>query len=77
MSDLDGLKPYVPAVVDYPDDGQSEFVLYDGATYTRHGEFYDELLDMETGRVVGFRWPTKRPPACANPLAQSRLIGAM
>ena len=58
---------YEPVIVNYPDweSGIREFVLADRPTITRSAGNYDELIDMETRRVIGFLWPIGSSPKIA------------
>lgn len=55
-------EPYKPGIVEFGDTGVSEFVLFDCAVIYRLKGDYQEIVDMETGEVIGFSWATKYPP---------------
>jgi hypothetical protein len=46
-------------------------VAADRATFARSAGDYDELIDMETGRVIGFNWPIDLRPTIKPPCSTS------
>jgi hypothetical protein len=66
---------YVPIITHFEDSDLTEFVLFDRATITRSAGEYNELIDMETGRVIGFTWPLDSVPKAPIPVQPVEKIG--